>query len=599
MKTIIITFFDIIVYCLKISFKASMFYSVIRFISRIINSISVITLTFLTSMIINYIAIGSADGEGQITVLVLSIFILIFSVTASLLSKVNEYCTTMHNEILTNFLNILIMEKSMEVDLGYFDSPVFYDAIEAVKKDSYSIISIVWNIFDGISSFFTVLCSLIIICQMNIFYGILMVLTIIPSTIVNQKFTKLIYNWGLGHIKEQRQLSYLQFISADKTYAMDIRLFNLNSYIKQKYSDIWNVFFHMRKKNMKKRTFYVVIFGVLPDICMWFIVLYIAISIINGNGTIGEYTLYTGILGQLSASLFYLIMVVMKIYEDRMRITNIKKVMNATNKISNNGKKKPESKICIEFKNVCFCYPDTDKMILKNISFKVDYNEKVCIVGMNGAGKSTIMKLILRFYDATSGEILINDTAIEDYNILELRKSFSSFFQNIVNYSLTLRENIILSDLEKGMAVDKEVIAALEQSDAITLLDKCPRGLDQYITKSFDEDGLELSNGQYQKLALARTFYRNCSAVLLDEPSASLDPQAEYNLFKNLEQYCKDKTILFTSHRLSNIHLADRIVFMENGAIVEAGRHEELINAGGKYAELYGYQADKFKKIVG
>lgn len=594
MKKMIISFGKNIFYCIKLSFKASKFYSIIRFASRIMNSLSVVGLTFLTSMLINNIVAGMDKEEVRVNVIVLSISILLFRVGVSLISKFDEYCTSMHNEVLLNYINIRIMKKSMDVDLEYYDSPEFYDSIEELKRDSYAITNIVWNVIDGISSFITVVCSFAIICQLNIACGLVMVTAIIPSTIANQKFTKLIYNWGLNHIKEQRQLSYLQYISSNRDYAMDIRLFNIKDYIQQKYSDIWSTYFNMRKKNMKRRAFYVISLGLFPDICMGFIILYIVLCIFDGKGAIGDYTLYSGILGQLTASLYYLIMVLMKIYEDRMKICNVKKIMNLTNKICNKGKKKIDGKICIEFNNVSFQYPGTDRMILKNVSFKVDYNEKVCIVGLNGAGKSTIMKLLLRFYDATEGEILINNTPIAEYDLLELRKCFSSFFQNIVNYSLTLRENIILSDLDREVTHDREVLDALKKSDAMDILAKCPQGLEQYISKGFDESGLELSGGQYQKLALARTFYRNCSVILLDEPSASLDPQAEHKLFKYLEQFCKDKTALFTSHRLSNIYLADRIIFMEEGKIIEEGQHKELLNAGGKYANLYRYQAEKY-----
>jgi len=301
------------------------------------------------------------------------------------------------------------------------------------------------------------------------------------------------------------------------------------------------------------------------------------------------------LLAQLLGAVFMLTYSVMRLYEDRLKIQNVQQFSRFANTVQNNGKRTLAigEPVGIEFRRVSFRYPDTDALVLDGISFAIAPGEKLCIIGLNGAGKSTIMKLLLRFYDADAGEILINGHPIHEYELTNLRGAFSSFFQHVVQYAFTLRENVILSDLAQSDA-QAGLMRALEQADALDLLDDLPQGVDSHVTKEFAADGAELSGGQYQKLALARTFYRRCAVMLLDEPSAALDPEAEHRVFAYLEEFCKDKTTVFTSHRLSNVYLADTIVLLEGGKITEQGTHRALMAQNGRYAALYRLQAEKY-----
>jgi len=594
-KDVIVDFISIVLYCLRLSNKASKLYTIVRIISRFSGAISVMVNTYLASELLNILAGKVGKDNAKLEIFFFSISFIIVNLVVAVLYKINEYCSGIHNEILKNYLCMSTMKKAMSVDVEYFDSPVFYDTIESVKHDSYSIVNIVWNTIDGLSAFITFISAFIIISHKNMLYTTAIIITIIPSTIVNQYFIKYVYNWDLMHIKEQRKMGYLQYIVSHRDYVMDIRLFNIGNYLVQKYTAIWSSFHETRKQKIKTRTKYVVFLGILPEICIGIILLYMAIGIMDGIGTIGDYTLYSGFLGQLSASITSLVTVCISIYEDRLRIDNVKKFERFQNKISFAGCRILTGDVNIEFKNVSFSYPDTDSLVLNDINFKVNSKEKVCIVGLNGAGKSTIMKLILRFYDVTDGEILVNNINIKEYDIKELRKCFSVYFQKITNYSFTLRENIILSDVDNASKNENDIIDSLKHSDALEMIHDFPNGLEQYITRGFDEEGVELSGGQHQKIALARSFYRDSQVILLDEPSAALDPEAEHRLFSFLEEYCKDKTTIFTSHRLSNIHLADYIILIENGKVAENGTHEELMKNPQKYAQLYQYQAEKYK----
>jgi ATP-binding cassette subfamily B protein len=247
----------------------------------------------------------------------------------------------------------------------------------------------------------------------------------------------------------------------------------------------------------------------------------------------------------------------------------------------------------IEFKNVSFRYPKTERFILKDFNVKIESGEKIALVGENGAGKTTIIKLLLRFYDATEGEILINNVNIKDLSLEQWHKMVGALFQDFIKYQFTFKENVTFGNLEEK---DKEEALrdAIFKSGADKYLDDLPSGVDQVVGKMFDT-GIDLSGGQWQKLALARAFFRNAPLLILDEPTSAIDAKAEYEIFENVQKLQKDKTVIIISHRFSTVRNADRILVLDEGKIIEEGNHEKLMTKKGLYAELFNLQAEGYK----
>ncbi|SHI24664.1 ATP-binding cassette, subfamily B [Sporobacter termitidis DSM 10068] len=466
-------------------------------------------------------------------------------------------------------------------------------SLEMAKRSVLSVISVLWSGLSCVSALITLICALLIIGKVSIPLTVLLVAVSLPSAILNQTYTKKLYQWNLTHIKEERQMNYLSFIMTDKSYAQELRLFNIGDFLKEKFKAIWGPYFAKKKKLTKKRVFLVTLLSVLPQLCILGILAVLSLRIINGNNTVGDYSLYSGLLAQFLSSLMAALTSIINIYDQKLRIHSFEEFEAIPNAVANTGTEKLNEITSIEFNDVSFRYPGTEKEVLQHISFSVKKHEKVCLVGLNGAGKSTLIKLLLRFYDAESGNIRINGADVKNYEITSLRKAFSCLFQLSPNYAFTLRENITISDIFKN-ADENDVLEALYNSSASDILDQMADGLDSYLSRAYEENGTELSGGQHQKIALARTFFRNSSVLILDEPSASLDPESEYKVFCSLEKLSRGKTAIFTSHRLSNTIIADKIIVIENGTVIEQGTHDELMEKASRYATFFTYQADRY-----
>ncbi|MBQ1967125.1 MAG: ATP-binding cassette domain-containing protein, partial [Clostridia bacterium] len=259
-----------------------------------------------------------------------------------------------------------------------------------------------------------------------------------------------------------------------------------------------------------------------------------------------------------------------------------------------NGSEQCDEFQSLEFKNVCFRYPSAEKDTLHNVSFKINKGETVAIVGVNGAGKSTIVKLLLRFYDVTDGEILLNGKNIKEYDLASLRRSYGAVFQDYRNFAVSVFENIMChecSDEEKKIAEK-----ALMQSGIWDKISALPKGGDTVITKEFEKDGIGLSGGENQKVSVARLFAKDFQFAVLDEPSSALDPIAEYRMYENLIEVTKDKTVMYISHRLSSAVLSDKIIVISGGKVIETGSHKELLSMGGEYSRMFTLQASSYNK---
>lgn len=531
-------------------------------------------------------------------VVFLSLVLLLIRIIQSILQKISTYAQTVHEEILNQKLTLRTMGIAMKLDLEYYDEDKYYDKLNNCVSDSYVFGLLLWNAINLIGSIVTCLIVFVALTKESLIYSMIMLIAAVPSAVVNVHYTRAVYRLALEQSNGERQKIYLMGIAMDRRAAQDIRLFDAAEFICRKYEKIWKKVFDRKKRLVRKKSTITGILESFPEIVMVGIMLHITIQIIYGQNTLGDYSLYSGLLIQFSSGILAFSNAASQIYDNKLKIVNYRSLEEYPNQVEDKGTACLERVREIEFYQVSFSYPGTKTKVLEDVSFKLHEGEKVALVGVNGCGKSTLIKLLLRFYDVDSGSIKINGRNIQEYSLKELRRNFSIYFQDAINYSFSLRENFIFSDSKRSedyAEIDCDIKRALSESDGIEILDKAGGDLNRQLTRFFAEDGVELSGGQHQRIAIARAFYRRHTALILDEPSSNLDPEAEYKLFEKLREFTKGKTTLFTSHRLSNISLADRIVVLEHGKIVEDGTQRELLENPKRYAQLYQYQKEKFQ----
>jgi ABC-type multidrug transport system fused ATPase/permease subunit len=519
----------------------------------------------------------------------------IISIIRTLSQNAVQYYSLMHDDMMNAKVTTIIMEHALKADTEYFDNPKYYDKLNSANRDSHAVNNVVWNSISIVSSCISLIIAIIILSQISLLYGVVMLIASIPASIVAALFTKTLYNLSLEQINGLRQMGYIQGISSDRAYTQELRLFNIGERLKSRYRRIWKGLFDIRRKASRKRAIFVSILECLPELVVALISINIAFSVMADNATVGDYSLFVGLATQLWGSISMLSISAMQMYDNRMQLENFKSISDFTNRVKNNGTLVLSDVVSIVYEGVSFFYPGTNEKALDDLSVSLNKNEKTAIVGLNGSGKSTFIKLLLRFYEPNEGVIYINGVDIKEYTVESLRANFSVYFQEMRNLSFTLRNNFSYAD--EGISknnVEQRAKDALNASGGADILEKCTLGLDTCITRFFSDDGIELSVGQHQKLALARALYRRHNVLIIDEPTSNLDPKAEHEVFEKLKELTDGKMTLFTSHRLTNTFMADRIIVLEKGKVIEDGTQSELLRNKYRFAELYKYQSDKF-----
>lgn len=575
-------------YCLRLSWQTSPLYTFLRIVSTIVPSMLTVALSYIGKYILDVLTSDGSEIQRQRFVLLLGMM-LIVNVLLIIMRNVSQYVQVVHADILNAKLSQRIMEKTLGMDLEYFDNSEYYDALILATQNVHAIMETIWHILQMLATIVTVFIVLIILCLQNWTYGVISLITSVPAAIASIRYTKAIYDLDVEQINNERKKAYIQAITSEKHYAVNLRLYDVTSFLMKKYKDLWKLTFTKRTAALRTRGILTGVLNCLPEISMIIIALDIGKNIFQNQMTIGAYSLYTGLVGQLCSNFYSLTTSIVSVYDNQLKIQSIRKLDGFHNRIQDKGHEELRAIQNIEFHNVCFSYPGTDTLVLKNICFSVEKGAHIALVGINGSGKSTIIKLLLRFYEPDSGRIAINGKNICEYTLQSLRKAFSVYFQEEPNYCFSLRENITISDMEQPSDNLDERVCELLKRFAPDVLKKAAHGLDTQLMRSLSFDGMELSGGQHQKVALVRSFYRQHTCLILDEPSASLDPEAEYLLFAALKKEAMTTTI-FTSHRLANTRLADRIIMIEHGEIVETGAHQDLLDKDSRYKQLFEYQ---------
>lgn len=527
----------------------------------------------------------------------------------TVISTLDNTITRISGELVTNHIKLKIMHKAKTVDVGSFDMPDFYERMENANREAGSRpIHILSSAFAVISrcitlfSFGAVLIGLFTEIKsfsgngsfaFTLAFAIIYLILSIATAVVSFHFRKKNFLYMRHRSKDRRKLSYYSNVLVNKDLVKELRLFDLSDLFIGRYNSVFKDYYKGIKKLIYKENGWNLLLSLLSAAVNSTLIYMIATNITK----IASYSMYTSALNSISGSVSALITLSSSIYEGTLFIDNLILFMNEEQTIrcisQTPAPVKRHTGHRIELKNVSFSYPGSSKQVLKNINLTLEPGDTVVLVGLNGAGKTTLIKLLTRLYDPTEGVILLDGKDIRTYDVKELYKIYGIIFQDFGKYAVSAGENIAFGDLDKKDDT-KAIQRAGELSGADVFISDMKDGYDTPMMRYFEKDGAELSIGQWQKLSVARAFFAESDILILDEPTASLDPLAEQEIFNQFDMLRKDKTTVFVSHRLSSATVANKIVVLKNGQITEMGNHQSLMAAKGDYYTLFSTQAKRY-----
>ena len=597
-------FFGRLFYIFKMVWNTGKWILIAMILISLFNGVMPVVGSLLSKEILNELQLIISDEDpvafwGSM-VMFLLIFWFLYRILNQVVNQLSHAVTRVAGEKVVRHVKLMIMEKAREVDLASFDRPEFYENLENANREAGNRpIQVISATFDVVSKLISLVSYVIILVTAPNMWWIapIMIAMSIPTAVINFIYRHKNYRYIRRRSKERRQMNYYSGLMVNKDMVKEIRMFDLSGTFIDRFDSVFNKYYTgLRRLILKESIWHICItFFTATVSCLFFA--FIAMQVFNGRIMIGDYSLYTGALTSISGTVSGLISVSATVYEGTLFIDNlISFIKTKPTVVPIKEKPEPVTRDCahtIEFVNVSFAYPGTDKKVLKNINLKFRPGETVVLVGLNGAGKTTFIKLLTRLYDPTEGKILLDGKDLREYDVKQLYEMFGIIFQDFGKYAVTVKENISFGDIHREIN-DKDVTSAAEQANASDFIERLPSGYDTPMMRFFEPDGIEPSIGQWQKLAIARAFYSTSDILILDEPTASLDPMAEQEIFNQFDRLRQDKTTIFVSHRLSSATVATKIVVLEYGELVEEGTHKELMEKKGRYYELFSTQAKRY-----
>jgi ATP-binding cassette, subfamily B, bacterial len=554
---------------------------------------------FLLKLIIDQIAVGisaadkAAAFEHALFLLILSGCILLLT---SLFTSLADLVNAAQSYRVTDHVQELLFEKSANIDLAYYENSQYHDTLQRAQQEApfrpNQILNRIAQVLQNGISLTGILALLL-----SLYWGLagLLLVAALPALWVRLKFAKVQFNWQRKRTALERRSMYLGVLLAHEHFAKELRLFNLSNLFRRQGHEIRLQLHRENFRLMIQRAIANLSAESFAKVLTVAVFIYIAYETIQGRLKIGDLVLYQQALQRGEASLQGVLSGLSGLYEDNLFLTNLYEFLNLKPKIVDPAYPKqfpiPVQR-GIEVKDIRFQYEDTPRQAIDGVSLKIQPGETIALVGENGCGKTTLVKLLCRLYEPTQGQILIDGIDIRDFAIADLRQEISVIFQDYAKYFFSVRENIWLGNIQS--TDDQDVERAARRSGAHAVIEGLPKGYDTILGKLF-EDGEELSIGQWQKIALARAFLRNSQLIILDEPTSAMDPKAEYEVFQRFKELTRDQMAVLISHRLSTVRMADRIYLMDNGRIAESGTHEELVELNGSYARLFESQAENYR----
>ncbi|MHA4810685.1 ABC transporter ATP-binding protein [Flavitalea flava] len=512
------------------------------------------------------------------------------------LSRAISLLDSLLGDLFSNFTSIRIMRHAAELDLDQFEDSTFYDKLERARQQTTGRTVLLSQVLGQVQDLITMAFLAAGLMTFNPWLIVLLLIAVIPAFLGESYFNDRSYALTRGQTPERRELDYLRFLGASDDTAKEVKLFGLSGFLIDRFRVLSEKFYRDNRLLTIRRSTWGTVFAFLGSAGYYAAYVVIILRAINGRLSIGDLTFLAGSFRQLRSLLEGILTRFTSVSQGAIYLKDLFEFFEISPRIVRSPHPRPfpnPIRSGFTFEDVGFRYMNTERWANRHLNFTLRPGEKLALVGENGAGKTTLIKLLARLYDPSEGRILLDGYDLREYDPEILRKQIGIIFQDYIRYQMTVAQNIAVGNIAKKE--DRQLIeASAEQSLAAALTEKLPGKYDQELGRRFRQ-GVELSGGEWQKIALARAYMRDAQLLILDEPTAALDARAEYEVFQRFADLTKGKSAVLISHRFSTVRMADRILVLERGELIEIGSHEELLEKGGRYAELFNLQARGYK----
>jgi ATP-binding cassette subfamily B protein len=560
---------------------------------RLVKSAIPLAMLYIGKEIIDEVIrlIDAPDGDTQYLWIMVGLE-LALAVLSDLINRGITLLDSLLGDLFANQTSVDLIRHAAQLDLYQFENPEFYDKLERARRQTNGRTILMSQVLSQLQDLVTIIFLGAGLVVFNPWLILILFVAVIPSFLGESHFNQRSYSLTRSWTPERRELDYLRYIGASDQTAKEVKVFNLAGFLAERFKIVSDRYYQVNRDLSVRRAAWGSILSSIGTGAYYGAYVFIIMQTISGGITVGTMTFLSGSFNRMQGMLQSIMNRFSRITEGALYLQDLFDFFALNPQIHSKKDSLPMPRPIrkgITFENVSFKYPGTERWAIRNLSFHQDAGEKLALVGENGAGKTTLVKLLARLYEPTDGRILLDGVDIRDYDLKDLRDNVGIIFQDYIRFQMRAGENIAVGSIEEVEEMTA-IEEAAQKSLADTVVADLPERYQQMLGRRFAE-GVELSGGQWQKIALARAYMRDAQLLILDEPTSALDARAEHEVFLRFSELIHGKMAVLISHRFSTVRMADRILFLENGRLLELGSHEELMLKGGKYAELFSLQA--------
>ena len=560
---------------------------------RLIRSAIPVSMLYIGKLIIDQVIhLSGTDGASQRYIWQLVAIEFALAILSDALGRLTTLIDSLLGDLFANYTSVKIMEHAATLDLEQFEDSLFYDKLERARQQTIGRTILLSQVLGQVQDLVTMGFLAAGLVVFNPWLILLLFLAVLPAFIGDSYFNDKNYSLSRRQTPERRELDYIRYIGASDETAKEVKLFNLSGFLVDRFRQLSNRFYTDNKKLAIKRSGWGTLFSLIGTVGYYGAYVYIISKTVQGRISVGDLTFLAGSFRQLRALLDGVLGRFTAVSQGAIYLKDFFDFFHILPAIRPTANARPFPNPIQEgfvFENVGFKYGNSSYFANRHLHFTLAAGEKLALVGENGAGKTTLVKLLARLYDPTEGRILLDGYDLREYDLTELRKNVGVIFQDYIRYQMTAAQNIAVGNI--GEAENRQLVErSAQKSMADALIQRLAGKYDQALGRRFNQ-GVELSGGEWQKIALARAYMKDAQLLILDEPTSALDARAEYEVFQRFAELTKGKTAVLISHRFSTVRMADRILVLDKGELLEIGSHEQLLAKGGRYAELFNLQA--------